>query len=147
MENNLETCLLGHKFLTLPDHPMKDGRARCPHCMAIAIEKKSDEQSILLDQILDRDISTLGLPDRVLDCLKETFVPQEWKDRNPDYYKNNLCLTVRDLIAKTDYDLVHRFRLGKKSLLKLEKCLEKSGLTLGMLVTSYRKSGKGNTQR
>lgn len=33
-----EMCDQGHKFSKLPDHPKKDGLARCPHCMAIGID-------------------------------------------------------------------------------------------------------------
>lgn len=34
----IEMCDQGHKFAKLPDHPMRDGRARCPHCMAIGLD-------------------------------------------------------------------------------------------------------------
>jgi hypothetical protein len=34
----VDTCDLGHKFAKLPDHPYKDGIARCPHCMAIGLD-------------------------------------------------------------------------------------------------------------
>lgn len=31
----IDTCDQGHKFSKLPDHPLHDGQARCPHCMEI----------------------------------------------------------------------------------------------------------------
>lgn len=34
----IETCDFGHKFAKLPDHPKKDGLARCPHCMASGLD-------------------------------------------------------------------------------------------------------------
>lgn len=33
----IETCDVGHKFAYLADHPMRDGHARCPHCMIIRL--------------------------------------------------------------------------------------------------------------
>lgn len=30
----VDECEFRHKFAKLPDHPMKDGFARCPHCLA-----------------------------------------------------------------------------------------------------------------
>lgn len=35
----IDTCDHGHKFAKLPDHPTKDGKARCPNCMAIGLDK------------------------------------------------------------------------------------------------------------
>lgn len=35
----IETCSQGHKFGKLmPDHPVKDGKARCPVCMAEGLD-------------------------------------------------------------------------------------------------------------
>jgi hypothetical protein len=35
----IETCSQGHKFGKLmPDHPLKDGKARCPICMAEGLD-------------------------------------------------------------------------------------------------------------
>lgn len=31
----IDECESSHKFAKLPDHPMKDGFPRCPHCLAI----------------------------------------------------------------------------------------------------------------
>lgn len=33
----------GHKFVTLPDHPTKDGKARCPYCTAIGLDRCREE--------------------------------------------------------------------------------------------------------
>ena len=38
----IDTCDLGHKFAKLPDHPTKDGRPRCPYCMAIGIDARRE---------------------------------------------------------------------------------------------------------
>jgi DNA-directed RNA polymerase subunit alpha len=132
MESEIDTCPLGHTFAKLPDHPTKDGKPRCPHCMSIAIEKNTRELHLPPDEILDRNINTLGLSTRVLNSLNESFVPQEWKDRSPDYYEVNLCHTIRDLVSKSENDLLHQFRFGKKSLNNVKECLGKLGLSLGM---------------
>ena len=34
----IDTCAFGHKFAKLSDHPKKDGKARCPHCLAIGLD-------------------------------------------------------------------------------------------------------------
>jgi len=132
MESKIETCPLGHTFAMLPDHPKKNGKARCPHCMALAIENKIADIHFPSEELLDRSINTLGLSTRVLNSLKESFVPQEWKDRSPDYYEENLCHTIRDLVSKSENDLLHQFRFGKKSLNNVKECLAKVGLSLGM---------------
>jgi hypothetical protein len=33
-----DTCDSGHTFVRLPDHPTRDGRPRCPHCLAIGFD-------------------------------------------------------------------------------------------------------------
>jgi len=100
--------------------------------MALAIENKIADIHFPSEELLDRSINTLGLSTRVLNSLKESFVPQEWKDRSPDYYEENLCHTIRDLVSKSENDLLHQFRFGKKSLNNVKECLAKVGLSLGM---------------
>lgn len=34
-----DICDQGHRFAMLPDHPIKDGRPRCPHCMVAGLRK------------------------------------------------------------------------------------------------------------
>ena len=34
----VDVCVHGHKFTRLESHPMKDGMARCPYCMAIGYD-------------------------------------------------------------------------------------------------------------
>ena len=34
----IETCDQGHKFAKLSNHPVKDGKARCPNCLAIGLD-------------------------------------------------------------------------------------------------------------
>lgn len=31
-------CDFGHRFVRLPDHPMRNGLPRCPHCMAAGLD-------------------------------------------------------------------------------------------------------------
>lgn len=38
-----ELCDMGHRFMKMADHPTRDGRARCPHCLAIGFDKLRDE--------------------------------------------------------------------------------------------------------
>ena len=40
----IDTCDQGHKFAKLPDHPRRDGLARCPHCMAIGLDAATAER-------------------------------------------------------------------------------------------------------
>jgi len=35
----IDTCEAGHVFAKLPGHPMRAGRARCPHCLAAGFDK------------------------------------------------------------------------------------------------------------
>jgi len=30
----IDVCDMGHRFAKLPDHPTRDGRPRCIHCLA-----------------------------------------------------------------------------------------------------------------
>lgn len=40
----IETCNEnGHRYVKLPDHPMRNGSPRCPHCMAIGLDKAREE--------------------------------------------------------------------------------------------------------
>lgn len=40
----IETCdENGHRYAKLPDHPMRDGSPRCPHCMAIGLDRARAE--------------------------------------------------------------------------------------------------------
>lgn len=41
----IDHCDQGHKFAKLSDHPTKDGKPRCPHCMAIGLDKLSEEKN------------------------------------------------------------------------------------------------------
>lgn len=34
----IDTCDQGHKFAKLADHPLRNGIARCPHCMAAGLD-------------------------------------------------------------------------------------------------------------
>lgn len=41
----VDTCDQQHKFVKLPDHPTKDGKARCPYCLAIGLDAERAEQA------------------------------------------------------------------------------------------------------
>jgi len=43
----IDTCDFGHKFAKLPDHPLRDGKARCPHCLASGLDGARDELNLL----------------------------------------------------------------------------------------------------
>lgn len=47
----IDTCDNGHKFAKLPDHPLKDGRPRCPHCMAVGLDRARTEKDKQLEAI------------------------------------------------------------------------------------------------
>lgn len=49
----IETCEFGHKFAKLPDHPTKDGVARCPHCMAEGLDRIRKRDADILDAAND----------------------------------------------------------------------------------------------
>ena len=48
----IDQCDLGHKFAKLPDHPIKDGKARCPHCLAIGLDRSRLASEAQLQAIL-----------------------------------------------------------------------------------------------
>jgi hypothetical protein len=35
----IDKCDQGHKFAKLPDHPFKDGKVRCPYCIAEGLDR------------------------------------------------------------------------------------------------------------
>jgi len=39
----IDRCDHNHVFAKLPDHPVKDGRARCPHCLVIGLDIRDKE--------------------------------------------------------------------------------------------------------
>ena len=43
----IDTCEMGHQFAKLPDHPRRDGAARCPHCMAEGLDVRAAENERL----------------------------------------------------------------------------------------------------
>lgn len=38
MDALIDECDYGHMFAKLPDHPTRNGLARCPHCMAQGLD-------------------------------------------------------------------------------------------------------------
>lgn len=39
----IDTCDHGHNFAKLPDHPVKDGKARCPYCLSVGFDAFSNQ--------------------------------------------------------------------------------------------------------
>ena len=47
----IDTCDEGgHKYAKLPDHPMRQGIPRCPHCMAIGLDRARSELAAKVKQ-------------------------------------------------------------------------------------------------
>lgn len=58
---NIDTCDFGHRFAKLQDHPTKDGKARCPHCMAVGLELARKEAK-KAEKGLIRGLIPAGVP-------------------------------------------------------------------------------------
>ena len=41
-----DTCDHGHRFAKMPDHPKRDGIARCPHCLVNGIESARESLAV-----------------------------------------------------------------------------------------------------
>jgi hypothetical protein len=48
-----DRCDHGHVFIKLGDHPLRDGSARCPYCMAIGLDAALDESDRLAAEVED----------------------------------------------------------------------------------------------
>ncbi len=42
----IDTYDFGHVFAKLQDHPTKDGRPRCPHCLASGLDAARNQESV-----------------------------------------------------------------------------------------------------
>lgn len=52
----IDECHRGHRFPKLPDHPKKDGQARCPHCLAIGLDaERGRPYKVLARQAFSQD--------------------------------------------------------------------------------------------
>ncbi len=83
-----------------------------------------DEKRINLQNALDRTVDELELSVRAYNCLKNANIK-----------------TLRDLVQKTDADLLKTRNFGRKSLNEIKEILEQMGLSLGMKLDDLE-SGK-----
>lgn len=81
----IETCDHGHKFAYLPDHPRRNGLTRCPHCMAIGLDRlrePASEPSEADELRKERD----ALLQKPIDLAKMDSIDEEVTDRMIAYY-------------------------------------------------------------
>ncbi len=78
-------------------------------------EEKVDEKLIKLQENMNRSVSELELSVRSYNCLKNASIE-----------------TIRDLIQKTDAEMLKTKNFGRKSLNEIKEILAKMGLYLGM---------------
>jgi DNA-directed RNA polymerase subunit alpha len=78
-----------------------------------------------LDALLEKSIDELGLSVRSANCLKNANIH-----------------TLRDLVRKSERDMLETKNFGKKSLEELQELLSKLGLAFGMEVPE-RSPGTG----
>jgi DNA-directed RNA polymerase subunit alpha len=74
-----------------------------------------DEKLIQLQETLDRSVNELELSVRSYNCLKNANIK-----------------TIRDLVQKTDSEMLKTKNFGRKSLNEIKDILTKMGLSLGM---------------
>lgn len=84
----IDTCDSGHRFAKLSDHPMRDGKARCPHCLAIGLDAARSEQAAAAHEPWCASLTQLLLshPPKPAQCNCKTAPSQE-----PDEVKCKLC--------------------------------------------------------
>jgi DNA-directed RNA polymerase subunit alpha len=74
-----------------------------------------DEKLIMLQETLDRSVNELELSVRSYNCLKNANIK-----------------TIRDLVQKTDAEMLKTKNFGRKSLNEIKEILAKMGLSLGI---------------
>jgi len=79
------------------------------------IEEEPDEDLAAFKETLDRSVDELELSVRSYNCLKNADIR-----------------TIRDLVQKTESDMLKTKNFGKKSLQEIKEVLAEMGLTLGM---------------
>ena len=89
-------------------------------------EEKSEEEKELLEK-LNKPVSELELSVRSANCLREAKIQ-----------------TIKDLVKKTEQDMLKYRNFGKKSLSEIKGILESMGLHLGMDVDSIQKREKSS---
>jgi DNA-directed RNA polymerase subunit alpha len=78
-------------------------------------EEDMEEEDEELKQLLDQSVEIMELSQRASNCLKIANIK-----------------TIRDLVSKTEEDLLAVKNFGEKSLEEIKKKLEEMGLSLGM---------------
>jgi DNA-directed RNA polymerase subunit alpha len=86
----------------------------------MAPEEEIDEETIRIRNLLKMKVDELELSVRSSNCLKAAEIK-----------------TLRDLIQKTEADMLKYRNFGRKSLSELQGILEKLGLSFGMEVRKY----------
>ncbi len=89
-------------------------------------EERSEEEKELLEK-LNKPVSELELSVRSANCLREAKIQ-----------------TIKDLVKKTEQDMLKYRNFGKKSLSEIKGILENMGLHLGMDVDSIQKREKSS---
>lgn len=83
------------------------------------VTKASDMLRLFVNPILLKPISVLGLTVRSQNCLESEDI-----------------ILIRDLVQKTEVNLLKIPNLGRKSLIEIIEALSSKGLTLGMHISS-----------
>jgi DNA-directed RNA polymerase subunit alpha len=76
----------------------------------------------------------LGSPAQVKDALDKSIEELELGVRAYNCLKNANIYTLKDLVTKTESDLLKTKHFGRKSLQQVKHVLESMGLSLGMEV-------------
>jgi len=86
----------------------------------MAPEEEIDEETVRIRSLLKMKVDELELSVRSSNCLKAAEIK-----------------TLRDLVQKTEADMLKYRNFGRKSLSELQSILEKLGLSFGMDVRKY----------
>lgn len=89
--------------------------------LSVFVELKGEKQVELSNQLIEQDLSF----DRSVDALDLTV-------RSANCLKAENILTIRDLLQKTEMELLKTPNLGKKSLTEIKEVLSAKGWFLGM---------------
>lgn len=87
----------------------------------MAPEEEIDEETIRIRNLLKMKVDELELSVRSSNCLKAAEIK-----------------TLKDLVQKTEADMLKYRNFGRKSLSELQGILEKLGLSFGMDVSKYK---------
>jgi DNA-directed RNA polymerase subunit alpha len=87
----------------------------------MAPEEEIDEDTIRIRNLLKMKVDELELSVRSSNCLKAAEIK-----------------ILKDLVQKTEADMLKYRNFGRKSLSELQSILEKLGLSFGMDVSKYK---------